>query len=85
MARNRNRQAGPIRRTIVTPPTAQPAQPVSRNLLARTQTDIAPSLPIRRHKYTRPGGPDDWGRTSNLHPASTALTRAWDRTRSDGA
>jgi hypothetical protein len=80
MARNRNRQAGPIRRSVT---AAATEQPVSRNLLARTLTDVAPSLPIRKRTYTRVGGPNDWGRTSHLPPTSTAMTAAWSYTASE--
>lgn len=79
MARNRNRQAGPIRRTLVAPHVETA---VSRNPLLRVQTVTAPSMPVRRTTAVSLSGaqPNDWGRTPYLRPFETASTAAWDYT-----
>jgi hypothetical protein len=84
MARNRNRQAGPILRTIATP-TPRPTAP-SQNLGARAQTVAAAPAPVRRARKASMTGAQrdstgrysDWNRPASLKPFTTPMTGAWD-------
>lgn len=86
MSRNRNRQPGPIKRTIVTPP---PVQPVARNIGARPQTVAAAPAPVRRARRAKmtdaqrdsAGRRSDWSKPAQLRPWTTAMTTAWSSTR----
>lgn len=84
MPRNRNRQAGPIKRTVITP-TPRPTAP-SQNLGARTQTDATAPAPVRRARKASMTGAQrdsagrysDWNRPAQLRPFTTPMTGAWD-------
>jgi hypothetical protein len=91
MSRQSKRQPGPILRTTITPrPTAsRPGQ----NLLLRTRTQIAPSIPIRRTRAMpmtgaqrdATGARSDWSKPMFLRPMTTPMMPAWSRTTSDFA
>lgn len=81
MPRNRNRQPGPIKRAV---PTQHSAQPVSRNLLLRVQTDqpLTAAAP-RRTRVGSHGQPGPWSQSMYLRPTDAAMTPAWSRTKSE--
>lgn len=88
--RNRNRQPGPILRTLI-----QPAQPGSRpasNVALRTPVALPAVGPVRQrragsmapaqrnsHDQTR----SPWGQAQTLRPFTTPMMPAWSRTVSD--
>lgn len=84
MARNRNRQAGPILRTTATP-TPRPTAP-GQNLGARAQTVATAPSPVRRTRRAKLTGAQrdskgrysDWNRPAQLRPFTTPMTAAWD-------
>jgi hypothetical protein len=83
--RNPNRTAGPIRRTIVEPPT--PSARPSANLARRT-TPLAPSMPVRRTRALpmtgaqrdATGARSDWAKPASLRPHTTPMMPAWSYT-----
>jgi hypothetical protein len=87
MARKRNRQPGPIKRTIVTP---TPDQPVARNLGLRAPARVAAPGPVRRARRAKltdaqrdsQGKRSDWSRPAHLRPWTTPMTAAWSPTAS---
>lgn len=82
MARNPNRQAGPILRTSPTPRPTAPGQ----NLGARPLTVAAAPAPVRRARKASMTGAQrdsagrrsDWNRPATLKPWTTPMTGAWD-------
>ena len=86
---NPRRTAGPIRRTLIVPRT--PSDRPGANLLRRTATNVAPSMPIRRTRALpmtgaqrdSTGAVSDWAKPYNLRPMTTPMMPAWSRTVSD--
>jgi hypothetical protein len=75
MPANRNRKAGPIRRTIVTPRTADP------RLFAAAPVTVSRG-PVRRNRSTLKGQAGEWSQ-STAYRDPIANDARWDLTVSD--
>lgn len=89
MPRNRNRQPGPIRRTVI---ATRPDPTVGTSPALRTPDRAVftgPGPKIGRatgggmRSGDNSGAMSDWHRTANLRVTSTPMTRAWSQTVSD--
>lgn len=87
--RNPRRTAGPIRRTLTTPPPA-PTAP-GQNLLLRPAPNVPGSIHVRRTRAMpmtgaqrdSTGARSDWSKPCHLRPMTTPMMPAWSRTVSD--